>query len=115
MHTSVFSLRKTYRCETKFRLTLLLMLNRQACDNRNPNRPVFFVTEDQEFGALRKFEANGNGWDSLHRAGRTTFLRILNNSTFEFTSNLALARLSAATYDRNAEGIYIYMNMHVDP
>ena len=77
----------------------------QACDNRNPDRPVFFVTEDQEFGALRKFEANGNGWDSLHRDGRTTYLRILNESTYEWTTNLALARMSAATYYRNAEGI----------
>jgi len=76
-----------------------------ACDNRRPDRPIFFTTEDHEFGALRKFVAEGNGWDALHNGGSTTFLRILDESTFEWTSNESAASISAATYYRNAEGV----------
>ena len=38
-----------------------------AVDNdTNPNKPLFFITEDLEDGALRRFQANGKGWNSLH-------------------------------------------------
>ncbi|KAL7531002.1 hypothetical protein ACHAXR_003797, partial [Thalassiosira sp. AJA248-18] len=76
-----------------------------ACDNRNPLRPIFFTTEDHKFGALRRFEANGNGWDALHRNGQTLFLRIIDGSNYEWTNDEIAARNSAATYYRNAEGI----------
>ncbi|KAL7535205.1 hypothetical protein ACHAXR_006337, partial [Thalassiosira sp. AJA248-18] len=67
--------------------------------------PIFFTTEDHKFGALRRFEANGNGWDALHRTGRTSFLRIIDGSNYEWTDDESAARNSAATYYRNAEGI----------
>lgn len=76
-----------------------------ACDNRNPNRPIFFTTEDHEYGALRRFEADGNGWDALHIGGTTTFLRIMDDSTFMWTTNEFAAKNSAVTYYRNAEGV----------
>ena len=38
----------------------------QAVDNRDPDRPVFFNTEDIEYGPLRSFEANDKGFDALH-------------------------------------------------
>lgn len=66
---------------------------------------MFFTTEDHEFGALRRFEADGKGWDSLHSGGNTTFLLILDNKNYEWTTDEFTARNSAATYYRNAEGI----------
>lgn len=77
----------------------------QTVDNRNPDRPIFFTTEDQEFGALRRFEADSNGWDSLHQGGTTTFLRIIDGSRYEWTADENAARNSAAIYYKNAEGI----------
>ena len=76
-----------------------------TCDNRQPDRPVFFTTEDDEFGALRRFEADGSGWDALHQGGSTTYLHILDESTYEWTTEEEDARSSAASYYRNAEGI----------
>lgn len=78
----------------------------QACDNRLPDNPVFFVTEDHEFGALRRFVADhGDGWDALHTGGSTTFLQILDESNFVWTTDEDAARLSASIFYRNAEGI----------
>lgn len=55
--------------------------------------------------ALRRFEADGNGWDSLHQGGDTTFLNIIDDSRYEWTKNETLARMSANAYYRNSEGI----------
>ncbi|KAL7554787.1 hypothetical protein ACHAWF_018366 [Thalassiosira exigua] len=85
-----------------FRIPLL-----QAVDNRNPDRPVFFTTEDDALGALRRFEADGRGWDALHAPanGKTTFLRILDGSRYEWTADHNAARISAAAYYGNSEGV----------
>ncbi|KAL9189758.1 hypothetical protein ACHAXT_009433 [Thalassiosira profunda] len=83
-----------------------------ACDNSNPAKPVFFLTEDHEFGALRRFEADhGDGWDALHTGGSTTFLRILDGHRFEWTTDEAAARMSANVYYMNAEGISYHDGM----
>lgn len=79
-----------------------------AVDNRNPNAPIFFTTEDHERGALRRFLANGNGWDALHTDGETTFLNILDDSTFEWTDDEDEGRDSAEKYFRNSEGIQVH-------
>lgn len=84
-----------------------------AVDNTDPKRPIFFVTEDHESGALRRFIADGNGWDSLHQGGSTTFLYFINENTFEWTSNENAGRASAQRYYPNTEGIsyldgYVY-------
>ncbi|KAL7554789.1 hypothetical protein ACHAWF_018368 [Thalassiosira exigua] len=74
---------------------------------RDPDRPVFFTTEDVEYGPLRRFVANGRGFDALHAPanGQTTFLRILDGSNFEWTTDEDAAARSAATYYANSEGV----------
>lgn len=79
-----------------------------AVDNRDPNRPVFFTTEDDSEGALRRFEANGNGWDALHSNGKTTFLNILKGNTFEWTTDEDDGRSSASKHFPNTEGIAVH-------
>jgi hypothetical protein len=76
-----------------------------AVDNRNPDKPIFFTTEDVRFGELRRFEAGGNGWDALHVGGRTTYLQFLSGNRFRWTTNLSAGENSAANYYPNAEGI----------
>ncbi len=79
-----------------------------AVDNRNVNAPVFFTTEDDEEGALRRFVANGNGWDALHTEGKTTFLNILDDNEFEWTDDEDDGRKSAKKYFPNTEGIQVH-------
>ena len=71
-----------------------------AVDNRNPERPIFFTTEDHEWGALRRFRADRRGWHALHTGGNTTLLNILDESTFEWTTDEGKGRTSANTYFR---------------
>lgn len=86
-----------------------------AVDNTNIYQPIFYVTEDHEYGALRKYTppilySNDNepivaNWDTLHANGGTTeYLRFRDN-TFEWTTNELSARNSQARYFRNVEGI----------
>lgn len=80
-----------------------------AVDNTNPRKPVFFTTEDDTYGALRRFEApHGDGWNALHEDGRTTFLVILGDGTFKWTSNQQEGRASAGRYFQNSEGIQVH-------
>lgn len=81
-----------------------------AVDNRNPDRPVFYVTEDREHGALRRYVANGNEWGALHSVdgGTTTFLHILGDGTFEWTTDEDIGQESAGDYFPNAEGIQVH-------
>ena len=77
-----------------------------ATDNSIEQSPVFFATEDSQFGAMRRFQANSTGWQSLHDAdGDLTYLRIIDDSNFEWTKNLTAARESAYSYYQNSEGI----------
>ena len=41
----------------------------------------------------------------MHQGGTTTYLHILDESTYEWTTNEEDARSSAASYYRNSEGI----------
>lgn len=59
---------------------------------------------------MRRFRANGNGWDALHTDGETTYLRILNGNKFEWTTNKWAARDSAKKYYPNSEGIQFHEN-----
>ena len=79
-----------------------------AVDNRKPDKPVFFVTEDHEYGAMRRFVANGQGWDALHQDGDTTFLYIKDDNTFEWTTNQVDAMVSAKKYYTKSEGVSFY-------
>eukprot|EP00984_Skeletonema_dohrnii_P009091 scaffold3431_cov157-Skeletonema_dohrnii-CCMP3373.AAC.2 len=80
-----------------------------AVDNTNENKPIFFTTEDKSNGELRRFEADGNGWDALHVGGQTTYLQFLSGNRFHWTSNIEDGKSSAWNHYPNAEGI-IYHN-----
>lgn len=79
-----------------------------AVDNRNPDSPVFFTTEDHEEGAMRRFVADGSGWDALHSNGDTTFLNILGDGEFEWTDDEDDGRDSASEYFPNTEGVQFH-------
>jgi hypothetical protein len=76
-------------------------------DNRDPLAPVFYVTEDKSDGALRRFRPSTQtaGWDMLHGEGVLDYLNLFPNGTFEWTTNLTIARTAAYNYFRNSEGI----------
>lgn len=85
-----------------------------AVDDRRPRQPIFYVTEDSKFGALRRYiPAYSNavnapyvGWDTLHENGTTTFLIFHNESTFGWTIDEQAARNSQNQYFPNLEGIH---------
>ena len=80
-----------------------------ACDDRVHDAPVFFTTEDAERGAMRRFEATKHGWDALHdHEGTHSFLNILDDTNFEWTTDEEAARDSAADYYPNSEGIQVH-------
>jgi hypothetical protein len=80
-----------------------------AVDNRDANRPVFFVTEDHERGALRRFTPSPcdlpPSWDMIHHEGTIDYLEFLPNNKFQWTRYLQKGRDSAFQYFRNVEGI----------
>ena len=76
-----------------------------AVNNDNAMDPIFFTTEDHEYGAMCRFVANGNGWGALQSKGDETFLCIIDDSTYEWTTDKGAARESAAQYYRSSEGI----------
>ncbi len=79
-----------------------------ATDNRIEESPVFFVTEDSKYGAMRRFQANSTGWHSLHGDGDLSYLRIIDDENFEWTKNLTAARESAYAHYQNSEGISFF-------
>jgi hypothetical protein len=69
---------------------------------------VFFITEDDPYGALRRFRPRkpiSDGPQILHSSGERTYLRILDDTRFEWTSSLKLGRNSAKRHFPNSEGI----------
>ena len=81
-----------------------------AVDNTNQDKPIFFVTEDSSDGELRRFEADGNGWNALHVGGQTTYLQFLDGGRFQWTSSLSAGQDSASSYYPNTEGITYHNN-----
>ncbi|KAL7526097.1 hypothetical protein ACHAWF_001629, partial [Thalassiosira exigua] len=79
-----------------------------ACDDRDRSNLKFFTTEDHERGALRRYETSEYGWGALHGGGSTTFLHILDDNTYEWTTDEELGRDSAEEYFPNAEGIQVH-------
>ena len=83
-----------------------------ACDNRNPSRPVFYLTNDSERGELRQYkprkvvQRDTDKWSVLSTPGDTTYL-VLDPSkkTFSWTTNKEKGKLSAKNHFRNVEGI----------
>lgn len=76
-----------------------------AVDNSDPTSPIFFLTEDHEAGALRRFVASGNGWDSLHDGGTISYLYFIDDHSFDWTLSIDTGRRSAQWYYPNTEGI----------
>ena len=76
-----------------------------AVDNTNAHNPVFFTTEDNARGELRRFIADGNGWNSLHEGGQKSYLEFLPGNRFRWTSSWSAGQDSAARYYPNSEGI----------
>ncbi|KAL7546318.1 hypothetical protein ACHAWF_009650, partial [Thalassiosira exigua] len=85
-------------------------------DDRDPRQPIFYLTEDSERGALRKYTppaalpGQGNssklGWDTLHTNGGTTeFLVFLDDQRFAWTRDEESARSSQEEHYPNVEGI----------
>ena len=80
-----------------------------AVDPRDDDHPVFYVTEDRSGGALRRFIANGTGWQALHNDdGIIEFLHIVNETSYEWTSNKAIGIASAREHHPNCEGIQFH-------
>ena len=85
-----------------------------AVDHRRKRQPIFYVTEDSEFGALRRYmppysQATNEpftGWDTLHQeGGSTSYLQFLDNNRFTWTNDEQAARNSQAQYYPNVEGV----------
>lgn len=86
-----------------------------AVDNRNSSRPIFFLTEDAEFGALRRYTPPPSpagpksviaDWNTLHRSGGSTdYLMFLDGKHFKWTAHEQEGRSSQFQNYRNVEGI----------
>lgn len=79
-----------------------------AYDDRNVSAPVFFVTEDAQNGALRRFRPKRSvrmGWELLHEDGFVDYLEFYGKNQFRWTASIAKGRKSAAENYQNTEGI----------
>ena len=90
-----------------------------AFDVRNRERPHFFVTEDRNKGAVRRFTPQKPDWDypweMLHGDGVEDYLMVFPNSTndggsFAWTRDLEAARLNARVVYPQSEGIDVHKN-----
>lgn len=79
-----------------------------AVDASVRDAPVFYTTEDTEDGALRRFIANQYGWDALHTEGEESYLHLLDDGTYEWTTDMDIGCKSAEEYFRNSEGIQVH-------
>ena len=95
-----------------------------AYDDRNRTSPEFFVTEDIEDGAVRRYRPSGDavaafpdgGWELLHREGGTIdYLEFLPGSgdgggTFRWTSSHQAGKDSALQHYQQVEGVLRHEN-----
>ena len=83
-----------------------------AYDDRNTSAPSYYITEDVQNGALRRYRPPINYpmiWESLHLTNGTHDYLVLNpdSGTFLWSTVLQEGRDSALLYYRNSEGIAI--------
>lgn len=82
-----------------------------AFDISDPNDPSFFVTEDHERGAIRRFKPVCNNldlsWNLLQVDGEIDYLQFTGRNTFQWTSSLDKGRNSAQAFYPNVEGISV--------
>ena len=79
-----------------------------AYEMRNPRCPRFYVTEDHERGALRRFTppcGRTLQWSLLHGAGTLDYLEFLPGRRFRWTKSLSDGRTSAFRNYQFVEGI----------
>jgi hypothetical protein len=80
-------------------------------DIRNASQPCYFITEDHERGALRRwcpdsYLLSGDRWSQLHGNGTRDYLKFINGTNkFEWTSDLEEGRQSAQYFFPFTEGI----------
>lgn len=79
-------------------------------DVRNASRPCFFITEDHERGALRRWCPDNyllnETWNMLHGNGTRDYLKIIPGANkFEWTPSLEEGRESAEVFFPFTEGI----------
>jgi hypothetical protein len=82
-----------------------------AVDNRNPSQPIFYVTEDLQSGALRRYIPPNTAvnWTSLTVPGGTRlYLNFTSTTRFGWTTNKAQAQTSQSAYYPHVEGIDFY-------
>lgn len=88
-----------------------------ACDDSDPSKPVFFLTEDAADGALRRYRPNNStGWSTLHETDSGTFdyLEFLDDNSFRWTTDINAARSSQETHFPNLEGIDYYNGRFIE-
>ena len=83
-----------------------------AYDDRNTSAPSYYITEDVQNGALRRYRPPMNYpmvWESLHLTNGTHDYLVLDpiSGTFSWSPSLQEGRDSAIAYFRNSEGIAI--------
>jgi secreted PhoX family phosphatase len=91
-----------------------------AYDIRNKDQPRFYVTEDSNRGAMRRWTPDDPNWDDpwniLHKDGSIDYLVLnptdknLNGGTYSWTTDLQAARANALLYYKNTEGIDVSGN-----
>jgi hypothetical protein len=78
-----------------------------AVDDRDPNNLVFFVTEDKDDGAIRRFRPSPGtpmGWGALHGNGKLDYLVFHPGNRFSWSPSIRKGRKSANDYYWNVEG-----------
>jgi hypothetical protein len=88
-----------------------------ACDDRRTYRPIFYVSEDHESGAVRRYRPPPvlapTNWSTLtSEGGSTDYLVFINATHYQWTTDERLARESQSRYYRNVEGIH-YHDTHL--
>jgi hypothetical protein len=83
-----------------------------AYDARDRSSTSYYVTEDTEDGALRRYRPPSNtalNWDLLHgTSGTLDYLEFVSNQKFRWTTSLSKGRASAKANYPNSEGIAIH-------
>ncbi|CAB9504743.1 osmC-like protein [Seminavis robusta] len=95
-----------------------------AYDIRDLNKPYYFVTEDDEEGAMHRWTPDSvvwgmDPWMMLHGSGQTDYLILQpdfdngngNNGTFYWTADLDEARDNAKDFYQYSEGIDVHGNI----
>jgi hypothetical protein len=81
-----------------------------AYDVRDPLHPHFYITEDSEFGALRRYSPSNpsqwtDSWAMLHGDAVVDYLVLSADGTYQWTTNKEAAKRNAQSYYPFSEGI----------